>query len=66
VGTDAAWPGALAEWRRVVKDGGVLVVLARGEPTEPARRALCAGLADVAQRQVGRTLVTSGRRVELR
>jgi hypothetical protein len=54
------WP-ALAEWRRVVRPGGAIAMLDRGEPTEPARRALCAGLTAIGQRQVGRTLVTSGR-----
>jgi hypothetical protein len=51
----------LAAWLTAVRDGGVLVTLDRGEPSGPARRALCAGLTDVAQRQVGRTLITRGR-----
>lgn len=50
------------EWLRVLRPGGVLVVLATGAATEQTRRALCAGLVDLQQRRSGRLVVTSGRR----
>jgi hypothetical protein len=59
--TSEAWEAVLAEWRRAVRSGGVVVLIDRGEPTEPARRALCGGLAGLTQRTTGRTVVTAGR-----
>jgi SAM-dependent methyltransferase len=60
VSTDDGWEVALAEWTRVVRDGGVLVFVDRGHAPEASRRALCAGLTEIEQRHAGRTIVTSG------
>jgi hypothetical protein len=54
------WADLLAEWSRAVADGGVLVMVDRGAPTELSRRALCGGLAELQQRPAGRLVVTSG------
>ncbi len=57
VGADAA---ALAAWSRVVRDGGVLVLVDRGGARDASKRALCAGLTELEQRHAGRVVVTSG------
>lgn len=54
------WEALLAEWSRVVRDGGVLVLVDRAAPAEMARRALCSGLTAIEQRRAGRKVVTSG------
>jgi SAM-dependent methyltransferase len=54
------WQTLLAEWSRVVRDGGVLVLVDRAPPAEMARRALCSGLTEIEQRRAGRKIVTSG------
>ena len=54
------WQALLAEWSRVVRDGGVLVLVDRAPPAEMARRALCSGLTEIEQRRAGRKVVTSG------
>jgi hypothetical protein len=46
---------------RVVRDGGVIVFVDKGDAVEASRRALCAGLVEIEQRTAGRTIVTSGR-----
>jgi hypothetical protein len=56
----AANRAAIAEWCRVVRDGGAVVMVDRGEPTEATRAALCAGLTELEQRAAGRVVVTSG------
>jgi hypothetical protein len=60
VATDDRWDVALREWSRVVRDGGVLVLVDKGHAPEASRRALCAGLSELEQRRVGRVVVTSG------
>jgi hypothetical protein len=55
----------LLEWRRVLVDRGVLVLIERAAPEELSRRVLCAGLVDLGQRLVGRTVITSGRVLQL-
>ena len=60
VATDDGWELTLQEWRRVVRDGGAIVLVDRGHASEASRRALCSGLTEIAQRHVGRTIVTSG------
>lgn len=59
------WRERFAEWARVVTPGGAIVLVApgagRARATEFSRRALCAGLTEIEQRQVGRCLLTSGR-----
>lgn len=60
IAVDDGWEITLGEWRRVVRDGGVLVFIDRGHAAEASRRALCAGLSEIEQRHVGRTVVTSG------
>jgi SAM-dependent methyltransferase len=48
---------SLAEWRRVVKPGGVIAIVDRGPSAEISGRLLCAGLLDIEQRDAGRALV---------
>ncbi|HTL36760.1 MAG TPA: hypothetical protein VL326_26680 [Kofleriaceae bacterium] len=60
IATDDGWELTLKEWRRVVRDGGAIVFVDRGHAPEASRRALCSGLTEIAQRHVGRTIVTSG------
>jgi hypothetical protein len=60
IAVDDGWEITLAEWRRVVRDGGALVFVDRGHGAEASRRALCSGLTEIEQRHVGRTVVTSG------
>jgi len=50
----------VAAWTRVVRDGGVIVFVDKGDAHEASRRALCAGLTQLEQRHAGRTVVTSG------
>jgi hypothetical protein len=52
--------GALAESCRAVRDGGVVILVGTEEPEETSRRALCAGLVELEQREAGRAVVTSG------
>lgn len=60
IAVDDGWEITLREWTRVVGDGGVVVFVDRGHAAEASRRALCAGLTEIQQRHVGRTIVTSG------
>jgi hypothetical protein len=64
VGVDVAlagdWQATLAQWKRVVRDGGAIVMVDRGHAAEASRRALCAGLSELEQRRAGRMVVTSG------
>lgn len=60
VATDAGWEVTLKEWMRVTRDGGAIVFVDRGHAPEASRRALCAGLTEIEQRHVGRTVITSG------
>lgn len=60
VGQRDDWSPVLGEWSRAVKSGGAIVLVDRAPPAELTRRALCSGLAEIEQRQVGRTTVTSG------
>jgi hypothetical protein len=57
---DDGWQLVLRDWIRVVRDGGAIIFLDRGHAPEASRRALCAGLCEIEQRQVGRTVITSG------
>jgi hypothetical protein len=58
------WSELLATWIGAVTDGGALVLVDQGagrpRASELTRRALCAGLCEIAQRHAGRTLITSG------
>ena len=58
--TSETWAAQLHEWTRIVRDGGVVVLVDRGHAAEASRRALCAGLTEIEQRHDGRTSVTSG------
>jgi hypothetical protein len=60
IATDDGWELTLREWSRVVQDGGAIVFVDRGHASEASRRALCAGLTELEQRHVGRSIVTSG------
>jgi hypothetical protein len=60
VAIDDGWEVTLREWMRVTRDGGAIVFVDRGHAPEASRRALCAGLTEIEQRHVGRTVVTSG------
>lgn len=57
---DDSWQATLAEWSRIVRDGGAIVMVDRGQAAEASKRALCAGLTEIEQRHAGRTIVTSG------
>ncbi len=57
---DDAWHETLRAWTRVVRDGGAVVLVDRGSPSEASRRALCSGLTELEQRHAGRVVVTSG------
>lgn len=57
---DDGWQATLRAWSRVVRDGGAMVFVDRGRATEASRRALCAGLTELEQRQAGRAVITSG------
>ena len=50
----------MAGWARLVRDGGVLVLVDRGAPAVASRRALAAGVTDLEQRSAGRMVITSG------
>lgn len=60
VASDDGWEVTLREWMRVTRDGGAIVFVDRGHAPEASRRALCAGLTEIEQRHVGRTVITSG------
>jgi hypothetical protein len=55
-----AHPAAVTEWCRVVRDGGAVILVDRGDPETATRLALCAGLTEIEQRSAGRMTVTSG------
>lgn len=57
---DDGWELTLREWTRCVRDGGAIVFVDRGHAPEAARRGLCSGLTEIAQRHAGRSVVTSG------
>lgn len=61
IAVDDGWELTLRDWTRVVADGGAVIFVDRGNAaSEASRRALCAGLTEIQQRHVGRTIVTSG------
>lgn len=60
VAADDGWELTLGAWRRIVRDGGAIVLVDRGRAPEASRRALCAGLSELEQRHAGRVVVTSG------
>ena len=60
IARDEAWDDRLRAWSRVVRDGGVIVLVDRGRAAEVTRRALCAGLSELEQRHAGRAVITSG------
>ena len=60
IGVDVRSAATLVEWSRVVRDGGVLVLVDRGNAPSASKRALCAGLTELEQRHAGRVIVTSG------
>jgi hypothetical protein len=60
IATTDAWAERLAEWSRVVRDGGAIIVVDRGHAVLASSRALCAGLSELEQRHAGRSVVTSG------
>ena len=61
VGVDARGRAdVLAEWSRLVCDGGTMVLIDKAAPHEATRTALIAGLSEIEQRPIGRHVVTSG------
>jgi hypothetical protein len=60
VASDDTWAETLSTWSSATRDGGAIVFVDRGHAQEASRRALCAGLSELEQRQAGRTFVTSG------
>jgi len=57
---DDDWAATLRSSTSVVRDGGAIVLVDRGQAAEASRRALCAGLSELEQRQAGRAVITSG------
>jgi hypothetical protein len=60
IAADENWQATLRDWARVVRDGGVIIIVDRGHPHEASRRALCGGLSEIEQRHAGRAVITSG------
>jgi hypothetical protein len=60
VTTNDAWAATLQTWTAAVRDGGAIVLVDKGHAAEASRRALCAGLTELEQRNAGRAVVTSG------
>jgi hypothetical protein len=60
IASDENWQATLRGWSRVVRDGGVIIIVDRGHPHEASRRALCGGLCEIEQRHAGRAVITSG------
>jgi hypothetical protein len=60
IAADDNWQATLRDWSRVVRDGGVIIIVDRGHPHEASRRALCGGLSEIEQRHAGRAVITSG------
>lgn len=60
IGGAEPWRPAIEALSRIVREGGVVVLVDRAEPTELSRRVLCGGLAGIEQRTAGRSCVTSG------
>ena len=60
IASDENWQVTLHDWSRVVRDGGVIIIVDRGHPHEASRRALCGGLCEIEQRHAGRAVITSG------
>ena len=60
IAVDDGWELTLRDWTRTVRDGGMVVFVDRGRAPEASRRALCAGLTEIEQRHVGRSIITSG------
>ncbi|HSR99577.1 MAG TPA: hypothetical protein VLM79_21135 [Kofleriaceae bacterium] len=60
IAADEHWQATLRDWARVVRDGGVIIIVDRGHPQEASRRALCGGLSEIEQRHAGRAVITSG------
>ncbi len=62
--TASDWEATIRGWSRVVRDGGVIVIVDRGGDRglrhEASRRALCSGLSEIEQRHAGRAVITSG------
>jgi len=62
--TASDWEATIRGWSRVVRDGGVIVIVDRGGDRglrhEASRRALCGGLSEIEQRHAGRAVITSG------
>jgi hypothetical protein len=54
-------PAALDRLLDAVREGGVVVLVEKAAPEEASRRALCATLAELEQRSVGKLVLTSGR-----
>jgi hypothetical protein len=57
---DKDWAATLRSSTAVVRDGGAIVLVDRGQASEASRRALCAGLSELEQRTAGRAVITSG------
>jgi hypothetical protein len=55
------WPALYQEWSRAVREGGLVIVVDSTPPDDQTRRALCAGLIELEQREAGGLTVTSGR-----
>lgn len=64
VGVDLAidehWETTLRGWSRVVRDGGLIIIVDRGHPHEASRRALRDLRQPAAQRHAGRAVITCG------
>jgi hypothetical protein len=50
-----------AEWQRLVRAGGTIVLIGPEPPAEMSRRALCAGLTELTATRAGRLTIVGGR-----
>jgi hypothetical protein len=52
----------LRKWQSALREDGRLLIINKRLPSETSQGFLCAGLHDIRQRNIGRNILTSGRR----
>ncbi len=60
VTVDDAWEATLRAWCRLVRDGGLVVLVDRGHAVDRDATRAVRGLTELEQRHAGRAVVTSG------